>query len=314
MTKIEGSTPRRARRKYPNPDSLPLRLLDKGNRKFWNPDVIDFSRDAEDWRNLTEAQRFAATMLCAQFIGGEEAVTEDIRPFLSAMVSEGRLGDELYLQQFRFEEARHTYGFRRWLDAVGAREDLHSHATENPGYRAIFCDALPNALYALSHDPSPANQVRASVTYNHLVEGVLALTGYFVWNRACRQNGILPGMQELIRRISEDERRHMAWGTFTCRRHVAADDRNWELVQEVMDELLPHAISQIEWSMNQLEGNPFGGLDGLFEYATDRAGRRQRAIESARGTSVERIDVDYEPERLEDEFGAEDQATLDSAG
>jgi ribonucleoside-diphosphate reductase beta chain len=31
-------------------------------------------------------------------------------------------------------------------------------------------------------------------------------------------------MQPLVRHISDDERRHMAWGTFTCRRHVAADE------------------------------------------------------------------------------------------
>lgn len=305
---IETSTPRRH---APNPDSLPSRLLEKGNRKFWSPDDIDFSTDAEDWRGLNEPQRAAATVLCSQFVGGEEAVTEDIRPFVAAMAAEGRAADEIYLRQFNFEEAKHTYGFRRWLNAVGVTEELNPHVTQNPGYRAIFCEALPEALHALSRDPSPANQVRASVTYNHLVEGVLALTGYFAWNRACKQNGILPGMQELIRRIGDDERRHMAWGTFTCRRHVAADDRNWEVVQEVMDELLPHAIAQIEWSAAQLEDDPFGSMEGLYEYATDHAGRRLRAIESARGKPVERIDLDYEPERLEEQFGAEDQAALD---
>lgn len=73
---------------------------------------------------------------------------------------------------------------------------------------------------------SPAAQVRASVTYNHIVEGMLALTGYYAWHKICVERAILPGMQELVRRIGDDERRHMAWGTFTCRRHVAADDAN----------------------------------------------------------------------------------------
>ncbi|WP_243793369.1 R2-like ligand-binding oxidase [Saccharopolyspora gloriosae] len=294
-----------------NPEALPFRLWQKGNRKFWDPGAIDFSQDAVDWRGLTDEQRFAATMLCAQFIGGEEAVTEDIRPFQAAMAAEGRPADELYLSQFMFEEAKHTQGFRRWLDAVGVRDDLHPHVAGNPGYRAIFYEALPEALHALDHDPSPANQVRASVTYNHLVEGVLALTGYFLWNTTCKRNGILPGMQELIRRISEDERRHMAWGTFTCRRHVAADDANWEIVTERMEALLPHAIAQIEHSLNNWEDDPFDmRIEGLFEYAADRAARRIKAIESARGTPVERIDVDHAPERLEDEFGDEDEAAL----
>ena len=294
-----------------NPDSLPYRLWHKGHRKFWDPAAIDFSQDARDWQQLTDRQRFAATLLCAQFIGGEEAVTEDIRPFVQAMVAEGRRADELYLSQFMFEEAKHTQGFRRWLDAVGVQQDLHPHVADNPGYRAIFYEALPEALHTLSADPSPANQVRASVTYNHLVEGVLALTGYFLWNSTCERFGILPGMRELIRRISEDERRHMAWGTFTCRRHVAADDSTWEVVTERMDTLLPHAIGQIEHALGRLEGDPFEmRIEGLFEYAADRAARWIKAIESARGVPVERIDVDQAPERLEEEFGREDEAAL----
>lgn len=290
-------------------DSLPLRLFAKGNRRFWDPAAIDFTQDAEDWAGLNDEQRFIATMLCAQFVGGEEAVTQDIQPFIQAMGAEGRFGDEMYLTQFLFEEAKHTQAFRLWLDAVGVKEDLHSHVEENPGYRAIFYDALPNALHRLSGDPSPANQVRASVVYNHVVEGVLALTGYHVWNAACRSNGILPGLQQLIRSIGNDERRHMAWGTFTCRRHVAADDANWQIVQDEMQRLLPHAITQIEWTTKQFDGDPFDmKLDGVMEYAGNHALRRLGAIEGARGMSVAAIDLDYSPEQLEEQFHTEDTA------
>jgi ribonucleoside-diphosphate reductase beta chain len=180
-----------------NWDSLPLRLFDKGNRKFWNPREIDFSQDARDWQDFTPNERDNALMLCAQFIAGEEAVTEDLQPFLQAMAAEGRFGDEMYLTQFCFEEAKHTAVFRMWLDAVGVTEDLHRYVENNPGYRAIFYEALPVALRSLADDPSPANQVRASVTYNHVVEGTLALTGYHAWNLLCTARGVLPGMQEL---------------------------------------------------------------------------------------------------------------------
>jgi len=112
-----------------------------------------------------------------------------------------------------------------WLDAVGMTEDLQSYLEPLPAYRTMFYyDELPDCLNALSSDASPAAQIRASVTYNHVVEGMLALTGYYAWHKICVERNILPGMQELVRRIGDDERRHMAWGTFTCRRHVAADD------------------------------------------------------------------------------------------
>lgn len=160
-----------------NWDSLPLKLFVGGNAKFWNPADIDFSRDRADWERLDDDERDFATRLCAQFIAGEEAVTEDIQPFMAAMRAEGRLGDEMYLTQFAFEEAKHVQVFRLWLDAVGITDDLHGYLDPLPTYREIFYDELPDCLNALTGDPSPAAQVRASVTYNHIVEGMLALTG-----------------------------------------------------------------------------------------------------------------------------------------
>ena len=66
-----------------NWDSLPLKLFAGGNAKFWNPADIDFSRDRADWERLSDDERHYATRLCAEFIAGEEAVTEDIQPFMS---------------------------------------------------------------------------------------------------------------------------------------------------------------------------------------------------------------------------------------
>ncbi|WP_341258542.1 R2-like ligand-binding oxidase [Gordonia malaquae] len=292
-------------------DAFPLRLFTKGNGKAWDPGALDFSRDADDWASLDDTQRRSATFLVAQFVAGEEAVTQDIQPFMSAMSAEGRFGDEMYLAQFCLEEAKHAQGFRLWMDTVGLTEDLHPYVAENPYYRRLFYDELPASLRILASDPSPLNQIRASVTYNHVVEGSLALTGYYAWQKICVERGILPGMQSLISHISDDERRHMAWGTFTCRRHVAADDTLWDAVTERMGELLPMALGMITWVNEQFEKPPFGIDNSEFlTYAADRAQRRLGAIESARGRPVEEIDLDYSPATLEDTFGDEDRASL----
>ena len=296
-----------------NWESLPLRLFNKGNARFWNPADIDFSQDAEDWQRLTEDEQRSVAGLCAQFIAGEEAVTEDLQPFMAAMAAEGRFGDEMYLTQFCFEEAKHTQVFRLWMDAVGLTDDLHEYVTDNPGYREIFYKALPETLRELHTDPSPENQVRASVTYNHVVEGTLALTGYYAWHKICVSRGILPGMQQVIKLIGDDERRHMAWGTFTCRRHVAADENNWAVVEDQMARLLPHAIAQVQWTPEDApEVLPFAlDKDELTAYASDRATRRLGAISSARDMPLATIDVDAEPEALEERFGDEDAAELE---
>ncbi|MFC3998503.1 R2-like ligand-binding oxidase [Nocardiopsis sediminis] len=300
-----------------NWESFPLRLFAKGNARFWDPRDIDMTRDAEDWAGLSEEVRGRILRLCAQFVAGEEAVTEDIQPFIRAMAAEGRIGDEMYLTQFAFEEAKHVQAFRIWLDALGIDADLHDHVATNPGYRALFYEELPAALKALDDDPGPRNQVRASVTYNHVIEGSLALTGYYAWNHICTVRGIFPGMRRIIKHIGDDERRHMAWGTFTCRRHVAADDANWTVISDRLQELMPHLMATVERNDEPLEDPearqyqiPHGEL---LKYASDRAMRRLGAIETARGVPVEQIDVDSSPEELEERFGEEDRATLAQA-
>ena len=298
-----------------NWNSLPLKLFAGGNAKFWNPADIDFSRDRADWESLSDREREYAARLCAQFIAGEEAVTTDIQPFLAAMRAEGRLGDEMYLTQFAFEEAKHTQVFRMWLDAVGMTEDLHNYLEPLPAYRQIFCDELPAALSTLTTDASPATQVRASVVYNHVVEGMLALTGYFAWHKICVARGILPGMQELIRRIGDDERRHMAWGTFTCRRHVAADDANWTVFETKMNELIPLALQLTQEGFALYRPDiPFGlAEDEFMQYSADKGMRRFGTISSARGRPLAEIDVDYSPLALEDSFAEEDVRALANA-
>jgi len=297
-----------------NWDSLPLKLFAGGNAKFWDPADIDFSRDRADWERLADDERHLATRLCAQFIAGEEAVTEDIQPFMAAMRAEGRLGDEMYLTQFAFEEAKHTQVFRLWLDAVGITEDLHSYLDELPAYRQIFYQELPECLDALSTDPSPAAQIRAAVTYNHVVEGMLALTGYFAWHKICVGRGILPGMQELVRRIGDDERRHMAWGTFTCRRHVAADDANWTVFETRMNELVPLALEATEQAFALYDPMPFNmSVAEFVQYSSDKGMRRFGTISSARGRPIGEIDLDYSPVQLEDTFADEDQRVLAAA-
>jgi ribonucleoside-diphosphate reductase beta chain len=295
-----------------NWQSLPLKLFAGGNAKFWNPADIDFSRDRADFERLTDRERDYSIRLCAQFIAGEESVTQDIQPFMSAMRAEGRLGDEMYLTQFAFEEAKHVQVFRMWLDAVGVTEDLHGYLDELPAYREIFYDELPACLSALTTDPSPAAQVRASVTYNHIVEGMLALTGYYAWHKVCVDHDILPGMRELITRIGDDERRHMAWGTFTCRRHVAADDANWTVFETRMNELIPLALRLTEDGFALYEEpRPFDlNLDEFMQYSTDKGMRRFGTISSARGRPVGEIDLDYSPLQLEDTFADEDARAL----
>ena len=297
-------------------DALPMRLFVQGNQKFWDPSQIDFSQDAEHWELLDDGAKEAIAGLAVQFMIGEEAVTQDIQPFMKAMADEGRLEDEMYLTQFAFEEAKHVEVFRRWLNAVGVTRDLHyvleRAATGNEPPGGVFAKLQPEIMGRLWTDNSPQAQIRANVVYNQFVEGTLALTGYWAWTKILDSlGGLFPGMRELIRLISTDERRHLAWGTYNIRRHVAEDDAMWDYTVSCLDEMRevmerrrealradtsPETLAQRERSREMGVGP-----EESWQYQVNRLERRYGAIESARGAAADQIEHGLEEEETDEE-------------
>ena len=296
--------------------ALPMRLFVQGNQKFWDPSAIDLSQDTEHWELLDQSQKEGIAGLAVQFLIGEEAVTEDIQPFMYAMAAEGRLEDEMYLTQFALEEAKHVEAFRRWFDAVGIKRDLHyllqSAATDDEPAGGIFAKLQPEAMGRLWTDQSPAAQIRANVVYNQFVEGTLALTGYWVWSRILDGlGGLFPGMRAIIRGISSDERRHLAWGTYNIRRHVAADDAMWDHAVACLDEMYELMLGRRDALRADTSPQTLAyrerframgaGPGETWHYQVSRFERRYGAIESARGVSGERIEHGLEEEETDEE-------------
>lgn len=267
-----------------------MRLFEKA-KKFgiWNPSDIDLSQDIVDWRTLSDEEQDLLLRLTAMFQAGEEAVTLDLLPLIMAIAQEGRLEEEMFLTTFLFEEAKHTDFFSRFLrEVVGKTAALGHYHTEN--YHTIFYQALPAALQSLQSDPSPAAQVRAAVTYNMIVEGVLAETGYHAYFTVLQRNNLLPGAQEGIRLLKQDESRHIAYGIYLISRLIAADDSLWAIAEETMNELLPPALGVVGDTFACYEPMPFGLVESDFtNYALSQFQKRIERIERARGASLEDV-------------------------
>jgi ribonucleoside-diphosphate reductase beta chain len=166
---------------------------------------------------------------------GEEAVTLDIVPLLRCMSDLGRLEDTMYLAMFTMEEAKHTEMFRRWFDAVGmdpaSLDDLIRAQQAALGERrtGVFDGALTRVMRRLDTDHSPQAILDASLIYNQLVEGVLAIAGYQHWDEVFgRLGGKLPGLAAGLKLTQRDERRHIAYGTYLARRVLAENPELWE--------------------------------------------------------------------------------------
>jgi len=263
--------------------SLPMVLWAKAKKLgVWDPADIDLSRDRDDWLTLTDQERETLLHLTSLFVGGEEAVTCDLLPLMSVISAEGRLEEEMYLTSFLWEEAKHVDAFHRFLDEVAgdAGDPSRFHS---PSYRNLFLDELPAALGGLRVDPSPAAQARASVTYNLIVEGVLAETGYHAYHSMLERNGIMPGMLEIVDRLKVDESRHIAYGVYLLTRLVEEHGEGiWTVIQHRMAELLPLAIGTISEIFDAYEEMAFGlDLGEFTDFATRQFESRFSRIERA---------------------------------
>lgn len=271
-------------------DTPPMRLFEKAKRfGIWNPSEIDFSQDIEDWKRLSTDEKDVILRLTTLFQSGEEAVTLDLLPLIQVIAQEGRIEEELYLTTFLWEEAKHTDFFCRFLEEVtGEVRDLSHYHTDN--YRYLFYQALPEALQRLTHDSSPEAQVRASSTYNMVVEGMLAETGYHAYFTALERNNLLPGQRKGVAYLKQDESRHIAYGVFLLSRLIAENDGLWGVVEETMNGLVMPALGVINEAFSHYEVIPFGLVeDDFVNYAMGQFQKRLARIEKARGASIEDI-------------------------
>ena len=273
-----------------NRELPPMRLYEKAKKLgILNPSDIDLTKDKQDWAGFTDEEKDLCLLLLSMFVAGEEAVTLDLLPLIQAIAQEGRLEEEMYLTTFLFEEAKHTDFFRRFMDEVAeAGVDLSRYHGDN--YRQLFYESLPDALNALRSDPSPASQIRASVTYNMIVEGVLAETGYQAFFTMLERNNLCPGLRKGISLLKQDESRHIAYGVYLLSRLMAEHPNEWDNLQMQMNMLLPSAIGVIGDAFARYEVVPFGLKEEDFiNYAMSQFSKRFERLEKAKGASLDEI-------------------------
>ena len=267
-------------------DTLPMRLYHKAKKLgTWDPRDIDLTQDRLDWLGIPDQYKERLLLLILGFQAGEEAVTLDLLPLIMTMAREGRLEEEMFLTTFLWEEAKHTEFFRRVLDeTIQESGDLHRFrgANEEPSNnRDLFGEELPQQMGLLLTDPSPVNQVRASVLYNMIIEGVLAETGYQSFFKMLSVTNSMPGLKQGLRLIQRDESRHIAYGVFLISRLVAEDKSLWPIVEDRMNELFGRVASDQERN-----GTP----EFLRDYARQQFQKRLTRIKRALNQSPEQVE------------------------
>ncbi len=222
----------------------PQQLYELWERQHWQSHAIDLERDARDWEEMDDDLRGRLAWNLSSFFVGEERVTTQFSGLVMAYESQS---EEAFLTTQQVDEARHAQHFNRFYEQVlgidGTFEDRLERARHdlNDPFIEMFDDILPEWGRRLVEDPSDIEAKVDFVTlYHMIIEGTLALTGQYFLTDFMERKGILPGWVKGFKLISQDEHRHVAYGTWLLR-EKAKDPGLRDRIAQRLIELIPLA-------------------------------------------------------------------------
>jgi len=262
----------------------PQQLYELWERQPWTSHTIDFTRDREDWAALDDEDKDFIVWFLSSFFIGEERVATQFNGLVGAYESQS---EEHFLTTQQVDEARHAQHFNNFYGQVigydGTFEERLDRAREdlNDAFKYLFDDVLVDANRRLLADPTDMEaKVDFVTTYHMVIEGTLALTGQDTLTRVFEERGILPGFLEGFRKISQDEHRHVAYGTWFLQ-EKAKDPALKARIQQRLAELIPVAAGVLTPRGYEL-GEPYEILgvrsDEVHGFAFTALSRRLKVI------------------------------------
>ena len=191
-------------------------LYTRWERGNWRAMEIDFTEDRRQWHEvMTEQQRRAALWQYSMFFVGEDAVADDLAPFIAAAPLEEQ---KYFLATQQVDEARHAIFFKRFMEEVVRRGDgtiaggldaVEPQLTW--GFRKTFA-LLDEITGALRTDQSRVALARAVTMYHVVVEALLAQPGQHFISDYLERSELLPGFRAGMKLVALDEQRHIGFG------------------------------------------------------------------------------------------------------
>jgi hypothetical protein len=219
-------------------------LYARWERGNWSAMELDFSEDARQWREeFTEFERTAALWNYALFFWGEDAVADNLSPYILAAPREEQ---KYFLATQQVDEARHAVFFKRFMEEVcgiGSGTTASGLNAIKPqltsGFRKIF-ERLDSMAEELRADRSKPKLAAAVTLYHVVIEAGLAQPGQHMISDYLEGRELLPAFRAGMRNIALDEQRHIAFGVKLLADLAREDARVPKAVAGLMREVLPY--------------------------------------------------------------------------
>jgi ribonucleoside-diphosphate reductase beta chain len=223
----------------------PQQLYELWERQPWSAHAIDLEKDKQEWDTTVtqEEKDQLAYNLSAFFIGEERVATQ----FTGLVRAYDDVSEEAFLTTQQVDEIRHAQFFNRFYGEVLNRDGWFEERLDearkdvNEAFIQMFDVELVNGQERLLANPSDVEaKIDFVVLYHMVIEGTLALTGQHFIQDYLEKKGKLAGLLEGYTRISQDEHRHVAYGTWFLKEKAKDPGHKRRIAQKLM-ELMPLA-------------------------------------------------------------------------
>ncbi len=214
----------------------------------WSAMDLDFGEDAKQWQErFSEFERQAALWNYALFFWGEDAVADNLSPYIDAAPLEEQ---KYFLTTQQVDEARHAVFFKRFMHEVCGIGDgspaggLAAIKPQlSPGFVKIF-ERLDSMAAELRKDRSRPKLAAAVTLYHVIIEATMAQPGQHMICSYLEQRDVLPAFRAGMENISADEQRHIGFGVKLISDLAREDPRVPTAVAGLLREVMPF-LSQV---------------------------------------------------------------------
>ena len=234
------------------------------------------------------------------FFHGEDAVADDLSPFIDAAPREEQ---KYFLATQQVDEARHAVFFNRFMHEVVELGDgtiasaLAATAPELTwGFVKTF-EMLDRVVDELRRDRSRTKLAQAVTMYHFVVEATLAQPGQHFISDYLAARDLLPGFRAGMRNVALDEQRHIGFGVKLLRDLAAEDPEVPDAVAEQLRAVTPISLAVFVppgWDTRYVECFGFT-LEQIYEEGARSFEAKFRAaglpIESLPGPQIMPMDL-----------------------
>ena len=243
----------------------------------WFPKEVDMTRDVNDYKLLTDAEKTAYDKALSQLIFMDSLQTNNLIDNVNPYVTSPEVN--LILVRQSFEEALHSQSYAVMVDSISTNSEEIYDLWRRDMMLKNKNDAIARVYQELSKNPSETNFVKACFA-NQILEGIYFYSG-FTYLYTLARSGKMLGSAQMIRFIQRDEVTHLVLfqNLINTLRKERADLFTPELRAEVIEMFKEAVTLEAEWGKYITQGQILGLTDDIVEqYIKYLADERLRSV------------------------------------